>query len=235
MKVNTAIIDDSQADIRSIKEILNAISETAAIHFSITSYSDPMAYDVNHVTDALFILDIDMKQLSGFDLAKRIQEHASGSRIIFCSCHEDMVFGSFQLNTFYFVRKSHLQEDFINAVRKLMTDIEESTSGYCCKEKNKNELIPWSSIMYFEVSGNYLYIHTKSEPYRTERKTMKSLLKELPLEGFVQTSNSDVVNLYYAISVSAKELTLEGGIRFPIPRNRASEIKRYYLEYQARH
>lgn len=235
MEIKTAIIDDSPADIKLIEDSISCIGNTEHMNYVFTSYADPLKYDVNHISDQLFILDIDMPGISGFQLSRQITEHAPSSKIIFCSSHDNWVFGSFQLDTFYFVRKLHLKEDMTGALRKYTYWVSENNDHYLYQDKGSTAVIRWNSISYFEVSGNYLYVHLVNGYSMKQRKTMKELLIELPAEGFIQAAYSEVINLNLIVSINRDEVILEGGLKFPLPKGRSSEITRQYLNYRARH
>jgi len=120
MKIRCAIVDDNIDDLNKITELINNLSYESNTSFEVESFSDPRKLQLIKPYD-LFVLDIDMPEINGFALANKIYVKNQDSVIIFCSAHDDLVFDSFKLNAFYFVRKSFLKEDMILALKKFIS------------------------------------------------------------------------------------------------------------------
>ena len=60
--------------------------------------------------DLLFI-DIDLKDLNGINIIKRLQRNNVNYPIIYVSSRQELVFSSLTTQPFYFVRKQNLEDD----------------------------------------------------------------------------------------------------------------------------
>ena len=60
--------------------------------------------------DLLFI-DIDLKDLNGINIIKRLQRNTVDYPIIYVSSRQELVFSSLTTQPFYFVRKQNLEDD----------------------------------------------------------------------------------------------------------------------------
>ena len=63
-----------------------------------------------HDIDLLFI-DIDLKDLNGINIIKRLQMDKVDYPIIYVSSRQELVFSSLTTQPFYFVRKQNLEND----------------------------------------------------------------------------------------------------------------------------
>ena len=229
MNIKCAVIDDNINDLNSITELINSLSCESDISFVTESFSDPKDIDLSNGYN-LYILDIDMPKINGFSLANRIYEKEPDSVIIFCSNHDDLVFDSFKLNAFYFVRKSFLKDDMIPALRKYISHFFLLNAEYLYKTNSSIIKISLKEIIYFEVSGNNLYIHTNSKEYQ-ERKSMKQLKEDLHVDYFIQVSQNFLVNAYFIDKISNNKVIMKNSISFDVPRRSVKDVKNEYMRF----
>lgn len=229
MIIKCAIVDDSITDLNNIIKLTNSLSCESDISFTVDSYTDPKEMTVSKGYD-LYILDIDMPEINGFSLANQIYENKPNSVIIFCSSHDDLVFDSFKLNAFYFVRKSFLKDDMVLALRKFISHRFLLDAEYIHKASNSIARISIRDIIYFEVSGNSLYIRTDSKEYQ-ERKSMKQLKEDLPVDYFIQVSQNFLINAHFIDEISNNKVIMKNGISFDIPRRSIKDVKNEYMRF----
>lgn len=102
MTLQVCIIDDNKIDITKIK---NEISLLCTDEFDPNIVS---LYKINNLSSIpnsqIYFIDIDMPKFDGFTVAKYILNRNKSSHIIFVTNRDDLVFDSFDFNTFYFVR-----------------------------------------------------------------------------------------------------------------------------------
>lgn len=109
MIVNIAVCDDKQASLDIIqKELVKAANN---LNITIETY---LYMDGNEVVDLIcnskedfdiLFLDIDMPNISGLEVAKKIRNAGSDIILIFISAHEQYVFESIDYNPFKYIRK----------------------------------------------------------------------------------------------------------------------------------
>ena len=117
MIIQCALVDDSLNDIQIIKNTVFYLCYGTDIIIQITSFQSSSDTEILNSFD-MYILDIDMPDMNGFDLANKIYEKYPNAVIIFCTMHDNLVYDSFRLNAFYFVRKNNLEEDLSYSLKK---------------------------------------------------------------------------------------------------------------------
>ena len=218
------IIDDDQNDLQRIKECFKheeiVLQEDIQCH-TYVSYSNEL---VDCQAD-IIILDIDMPNMSGFEIAQELQKRMINVKIVFCSQHEDLVFNTFNINTFFFVRKSSL----VNDVHRLL-------EKYCDNEVGKRKIyktmasdgglsnIFWEDIEYFEEDHNNVLIHLRNGTVISQRQTVKSLLEQSP-DDFVQASYSFLVNMKSIIKCTKGSFVLASGKEINFSRRKQNRHK----------
>ena len=65
------------------------------------------------------IIDLNMKEMDGFQTARIISSVYPDTKIVFCTKHNNLVFETFKYDVFCFIRKDHLLED----LKKTLSDM----------------------------------------------------------------------------------------------------------------
>ena len=230
MDITVIAIDNHREDLLKIQTILKSISKISAKHlcFYISFYDNPKAI-VSYECD-WFIIGIQLDGVSGFEAAQKCREMNPTAKIIFYSEHSDLVFKSFDLNVFFFIRKHYIFDDLIRCTVKY----EKLAAGrYIYIENGNITPIPLDSILYFEVTKNDLYIHLRSNKELYERKSMKQLLETVPKGHFVQPSVNFLVNCVYIEYIRNNTIIMKNGLVFPIIKKRILSVQNTYLSFLA--
>ena len=223
MKIKCVIVDDSQTDLIRIKHVLTSTVSSTQLHFDIQCFDTPSDNHILQQTD-LYILDIDMPGMNGFQLANRIYETNPKATI---------VFDSFKLNAFYFIRKSFLEEDLFSALRKYVRQFSNDKAEFVINDSEQIKAIPIQTIVYFEVSHNDLYIHTLDKEYHL-RKSMKQLLDEFHHDSFIQIDQNFLINCSFVQEMKGNTIILLTGHAFTVPRRNIKQVKNQYISYLSR-
>lgn len=231
MIIHGALVDDRPSDIQIIKNTIFRLCYGTDTTIEITAFRNPTDEEIMNYFD-IYILDIDMPHLNGFELANRIYVKYPQAVIIFCTMHENLVFDSFRLNAFYFVRKSSLEEDLTYFIKKYLSL--QTNNIYIAKTASGVEKIPYNRIIYFEVAHNDMYIHLADDSEIRERKSMQKLSSELSSIGFVQIGKSFLVNMRYIHKIHDGKAILSNNQVIDIPKSQYSSVYKVFLKYLSR-
>lgn len=233
MRINCAVADDSKTDREKITDALHAITRGMDHLVYISCFKDAKSFDYSTPYD-LYILDIDMPEINGFELAEQIHKRNPKAAVVFCTEYENLVYESLKLNTFFFARKSQLEKDLNTALHKYIQNFSHIRSAYTVKNSGAVRVIPYEDILYFEVSHNDLYIHLKSGETVTERKTLKKVLEEVKGEGFLQIDKSLLVNALHVTAVKDNTVYLDSGQKMKVPQSNIRSVLNAYLFFTER-
>ena len=233
MAISCVIIDDNKRELNTIESVLSALAYGTEYSILIDSFSSFTQFDKEEKYN-LYILDIDMPEVSGFKIARKIYDRYPDAVIIFCTNHDDLVFDSFKLDAFYFVRKSFLKDDLSAALQKFIRNFVSDNSFYLLKTRSEIIKLPYQDIMYYEVTGNDLFIRLFDGTEFSERKSISSILNLIPKNAFVRIDKNFLINLRYVSSISDNKLFLNTGKEFTIPKARIGFVKSEYVNYLMR-
>ena len=109
-----AACEDNLGALGLIRERLEGAFHDQKLPIVVDAYSDPRML-LKAVGDGrrydLFFLDIDMPGLNGIELCRRLRADGSRALVVFISGKEELVFQTFEVQPFRFVRKNHFQEE----------------------------------------------------------------------------------------------------------------------------
>ena len=197
------------------------------------SGKDVIDYLENNTINILF-LDVEMKDMNGFELASVLRCKYPDMLIIFVSAYENHVFSSFAYAPFRFLRKSHIDEELgaalTAAVGKIMADHESAVFSTVDGQFE----IRYRDISYFESARNYVLIHTRSGKTYKTRSTLSQIVDKIDSRRFCMIHKSFFVNLENIRRVDGIcSLTLNDGTSLMISTRRAQQFKKAYMDFLA--
>jgi DNA-binding NarL/FixJ family response regulator len=108
------LADDNPALLSNLVQMLQAEYKVVAAFPNGTSVLDNVAL----LQPDIVILDISLGDMTGFEVARRLQRDCCSAKIIFLTVHEDMDFvnAAFDIGACGYVFKSRVSEDLIRAI-----------------------------------------------------------------------------------------------------------------------
>lgn len=239
MEVNIAICDDEITALEHIKNKVLDIASTRKVSVNVFTYSDAKRLiDVlcsNEKVIDILLLDIEMPQISGLDVAKTIRKYRENLILIFVSCHEQYVFESMEYSPFRYIRKNKISEELPLAMKAAFTRFEnERGRSIIIKTDGGEKMLRSSQIMYYEIENRRLNIHLSNGKKLLAWKTIKELTEEMNDERFIKLHSGCVVNVQYISEFSNNDVTLENDERLIVSRRQIKEVKKELLRYWSR-
>lgn len=238
MEVSIAICDDDQVYLDIINEELIKAGQLNNIDIKTQLYQDGKqvidTISKNKEQYDILFLDIDMPEISGFEVAKCVRDNGSDIILIFVSCHEQYVFDSFEYRPFKYIRKNRIKEEIEAALCKAYGIIaNDNNSSFIAKTQTGMMQIKHKDIIYFEMYARKLtvYINGCGEKILTGRKTIKDISDELDDENFIQINSGCIVNVKYIEEYEECNIKLDNGKKLAVSRSRMKKIKESLNKY----
>ncbi len=170
----------------------------------------------------LIFLDIEMPKVSGLQMLKRTN---ISSMVILTTAFPQYALDGYELDIIDYLLKPFALQRFLKAIQKAKEFYEmknrpgtASTESYIfVKSEKRIERVELNDILYAEVMGNYVSIHTARKKI-IAYLTMKSLESQLSHADFIKIHQSFLVNRSRIESVEGNELKV-GSASLPISRN----------------
>ena len=192
------------------------------------------SWEYEEVYDVI-ILDIQMKSMSGMDLAKNIRERDSEVIIIFITAFDDYVFDGYDVSAFNYLIKPINNEKIFSILDKAKEKLEKNKNNkqFLLLSKGKNIFkIEYDDIYYIIAFDQYIDIHTNNNIYTFHMK-ISELEELLPEKDFVRCHRSYIVNIKYVKNINRNSLILENDIKIPISKTRMDNTYNTFINYFA--
>lgn len=231
---NVSVCDDSQFDIEKIKNCLSEFSKKEHIDFNISEFSNPemLMYEVEDGKIAdIFILDVEMPNMNGFDLADKIREHTETSVIIFLTSHDEMASMGYKSKALRYVIKLNLERDIEEALESAVAEISSADDKTITLHRyNDYWRIPYKDIICVSRISRQLVITTRLLGKITDNRGIKEFFDTLEDNRFLFIDRSCFVNIDYISRINGFSLKLKDGQVLPISRRSLKNVKQTLLE-----
>lgn len=212
--IRIGLVDDRAIDLDKLSAIVADIPDIEIV-FATTLAEE--AYDhIKKESIDLLIADIEMPNLSGYELADIIHSHVLSITVIFVTANSGYAVHAFELNVHDYIMKPYTRDRLIKSIERLKEKNKSSeiVGRLFIKQKNDIHIIQKKDIIFIERSGRSSTIHTKSGTIKTYQ-TLNELEGELRERDFIRSHRSFIINIHYVknFSLYAKNsyvVTFEG-------------------------
>lgn len=226
-----AICDDAAADVDYIKSLILEWNREAGHPLRIESYPSAeaflFAYEDDSSVDVLF-LDIEMKGMSGVELAGRLREMGAGLQIVFITGYMDYIEQGYDVEALHYLLKPVTEEKLRPVLDRAMKRLSSRENALLLTSGSATIRLPLYEIRYLEVLRNYVTVHADEE--YTVKRTLKELEQELD-ESFYRIHRSYLVNLRFVKQVTKSTVTLKDGTQLPLSGKAYEGVNRALIAY----
>lgn len=231
-----AVCEDHPGALSLIRAQLEKAFHDRKLPIVLDAYSDPRML-LKAVGDGrkydLFCLDIDMPGLNGIELCRRLRADGSHALVVFISGKEELVFQTFEVQPFRFVRKNHFKEELPQLADDVSRELRgRAEASIVVAESHSKRLYTFETreLLYIEaLAKDCRFVTTAGEVILTVR--LMELEERLRPHGFIRCHRSYLVNCQYIFSIQKDSVTLDDGTVLPVSRGRAGEVRNLFFAY----
>lgn len=231
MRFKIAICDDEERELTALSYLVREWGKNAGYTCEIFTFSSAEAflfeYESNKIFD-LLLLDIEMKALSGIDLAKRIRADKSRAEIIFITSYFEFAGEGYEVDALHYLIKPVAKKKLFAVLDKAADRLQTEPPHVIINTEGSMVKLYTADILYVEAFLHYLNIHTKSGEYRV-KESLSSFEERLSNE-FFRIHRSYLVSLKYVTRITRTSVRIEGGEELPLARGKYDAINRAFIE-----
>ena len=178
----------------------------------------------------IFFLDIEMEGKNGIETAKIIREKDSKAIIVFFTSHSEYAVIGYEVNAFRYLLKNSPKAYYIKELKSVYKEYLQRHYVYEVRTPKEIFSIPITDILYFEIYGRKIILHTARENYVYSGK-MAEIEADGRLIGFIKPYKSYYVNMSYIKKINAKSITLTNNDEIPISRLNTAAVTEKYTAF----
>lgn len=225
MNYKISIVDDNSADTEYVAALVTSWADAAGHTAEISVFPSAEAFLFQYEEEQDFdilLLDIEMGELNGVDLAKRLRQGNDVVQIVFITGYPDFVAEGYEVSALHYLMKPVACEKLHAVLDKAAANLAKTEKRLCVTYDRRTDFVPLSQILYVEAQRQYVLIHTFGETYRMKQSFAETL--DGLDEFFFKCQRSFCVNLRHITRINKDSVLLKNGEEVPIGRGMAEQI-----------
>lgn len=231
-----AIIDDLEQDAELISKYLKNYFSRHCINMPLSIHIYQNGEELLSVfkRDEFEFIFIDhyMNGISGLDTASAIRKLDQTVIIIFTTASRDFAVDSYKTRASGYLVKPISYDDFSETMSRI--DLKKIKEQHFIQIKNGYELIkiPLKDIIYCDIAGHYVQIHTMNLGLQRSRMAFNTLSHMLaPYSEFLPCYRGCIINMNCIDHLDDLTFVMNSKERIPLSRRHQTEILKTYSEF----
>jgi DNA-binding LytR/AlgR family response regulator len=186
------------------------------------AYEDMVHYD-------LLMLDIQMQEMNGMELAKKLRSRKEEVSILFITGVKEYVFDGNSVDAISYLLKPVQKDRLMECLDKAYTKISSTTPYILLEMKGDISKVKTTDVFFVESNLHNTSFKTVGGTFKNSKGIQ--LEEELVSLGFFRPHRSFLINLAKVEKITKKDIYLEDGSIIPIARGRWEDVNLAYLAY----
>lgn len=232
MKLNIAVCDDEQSQIEYTKTAVSTwaaacghlpvFSEFPSAEAFLFNYAENQNYDI-------LLLDIEMNEMNGIDLAKKVREGNNRVQIVFITGYPDFMSEGFEVAALHYLMKPVKREKLFAVLDRAVENLGHKEESLILETESGILRINFSQIMAAEAKGHDTLL-TLTDRKETAKIGINDLEKRLD-ESFVRCHRSYLVGLRHITRITKTDVILDNGDVIPLSRRMYTEVNQKFIGF----
>ena len=223
--IRVAICDNDNNQINALKFMLTEWNE----HIIISEYTSAEQFLFSY-PDApcdLLLLDIEMGDMNGMELARKLRRNGDMLPIIFITGYSEFMQDGYDVEALHYLLKP-VDKEKLFAVLDRYASRHSADSRVIFHSGDESVCVNSDDIMFLEAFGKKTQITLKDGKELLCTCGLSSAAEKLG-KGFVSCHRSYVVNLGFVRSISKTEITLDNSRKIPLSRRLYDSVNKAFI------
>ncbi len=230
--MRVAICDDEIIELNNTRKQLEIAYRNLDLSIDVYDSGNELLKAVEHKKYNLIILDIEMPEIDGISLAKKIRETYEEIALCFLTSHVEYALKGYEVNALRYLTKPVKAEQLSEVITYLI-EKDSAQKKLMLKDSEDMNLVPIKDVIYMEAQNQDIKIVTEQKEY-SRRYNIKDYEDELRMYNFVRCHRSFLVNMAHVVRISKNEVMLDNKESIPLSRTKEKQVKEALLSYVKR-
>ena len=227
------ICDDEIKNVNTLQNYVEEYMNNHGVAFEIETATNPTDVIAGDTIYDLVFLDIEMPELDGFKLARKLKERNTKVVIFFVTAFDEYQDDAMDLQVLRFFEKPFNVKRLYSSLDKAMEYIDGAYVDIFVYNNKEHQRILVDDIIYIKRENRKTYICTKDGEIIV-RESIEEWDEKLPTTFFYLVHKSFLVNLHYVTSYNYTEVYLNEIIRIPVAPRKQADFHKAWFNYLKR-
>ena len=227
------ICDDEIKNINNLKIHVEEYMNNHGIAFEMETTTNPTNVAQGDTAYDLVFLDIQMPELDGFSLARKLKKKNSKVVVFFITAFNEYQDDAMDLQVFRFFEKPFDVKRLYSSLDKAMEYIDGAYVDVFVYNNKEHKRVLVDDIVYIKRENRKIYLYTK-ETEIIVREDLEKWNQKLPNTFFYMVHKSFLINLHYITKYNYTEVYLNETIRIPIAPRKQADFHKAWFNYLKR-
>ncbi|XFA98626.1 LytR/AlgR family response regulator transcription factor [Candidatus Izemoplasma sp. B36] len=227
------LVDDDSIQLDYLNIIINKWANKNNILSELYFYhsAEEMLFEhPNKYPYDLILLDVQMGNINGIELARKIRKKDKNIIIAFISGMASHVFDGYEVQAIRYILKPVKEKKLYELLDYVNANMIEENSYFIISISGEKKRINYDDIIYFESMGHYIVIHLLDTEF-DYKYNISDLCDDLAGTEFIRAHRSYVVNMKYVEKITRNECQLIHSINVPLSRNSYKSVNEKFINY----
>ena len=163
MAIRIAVCDDEEEQLQSLSGLLAKWTGHSGLSLDMRTFPSAEAFLFAYEEDSAYdilILDIEMKDISGMDLARRIRKEDKRVEILFITSHFEFISEGYEVDALHYLTKPVSEEKLYAVLTKALDRLSTEPPSLIINCQGETIKLYETDILYVESFLHYISIHT---------------------------------------------------------------------------
>ena len=188
------------------------------------------AFDEDKALDIL-LLDIQMKEMDGITLAKRLRGGDERMQIVFITGFPDFIWEGYDVAALHYLMKTVSELKLKDVLDRACAKLNTSQRTVLLPADDGTIRVPVDEILYAEVFSHNVELHTGMLTHHI--KLSMSELEQVLGNGFFRCHRSYILGLRHVHKVTRTSMALDNGVQLPLSRKLYDDANQAFIRYNS--
>ena len=223
-----AVLDDEQIFNKRIKKEIYAYYAQTNQAVTVDCYCNgrSLMYEVDDGKYYdVYLLDIDLPDMSGIDLGRKLREKSPYPYIVFLTAYPQYAIEGYSARAYQYILKDEWKKKLDETLGNIQKEMESQMEpSYRIIVSTKLEKVPIKDIYYLYTDGKNVVFQTRNGE-SSIRKTLSEVYEELPEQNFIYVDRSFIVNIEHVMKLKNKQIYMSNGEIIPVSKPQLERVK----------
>lgn len=230
--INIALCDDEHAETTYLSALVRKWAKVRDIAVHLSDYESAesflFVYEDKKAVDIL-LLDIQMKNMNGVELARQIRRDDEDVQIIFITGFPDFIAEGYDVSALHYLMKPVKEDKLLAVLDKAVSRLQKTSRMITFPKTGGDMKIKADDIIYAEVLSHkvILYLLNGKEEFPMRISDMVKLLGD----GFFKCHRSYIVSMKYVRRITKTAMVLNDNREIPLSRNLYDTANQAFINY----